>query len=147
MKMRRAVRLWKKRSHRLRYWLGPARWAVLLVWAVLWLCWELSRACMPSKSGGTTPKKRKSPPGFLKARAEAIRRNIAYYGTQTCEICYRTMSDGVKCFEVHHIKSWKRYPELRADPNNLACLCFACNRGLSDDAMDLQLTPCERKFV
>jgi hypothetical protein len=91
--------------------------------------------------------RRKQAPGYHKARIEALARNIKSYGVQTCELCYRTQREGVHSFEVHHVKSWKRWPEKRVDPNNLAVTCRSCNRGMSDDRMDLSLNKCERKHA
>ncbi|MEM2988203.1 MAG: HNH endonuclease, partial [Candidatus Bathyarchaeia archaeon] len=44
--------------------------------------------------------------------------------------------DGWKCWlcgdtgilNVHHIKNWKDYPDLRLDPSNLVTLCIACHK-------------------
>ena len=154
MKAGRILKLWRRRWRQARG-LGPLSPLLFLGWILLSLVFRLVacawRLAFRRVSGSSTPgqpsRRRNHPPGFLKARAEAIERNIAYYGTQTCEVCYRNRSHGVQAFEVHHIRSWKRHPELRADPDNLAVTCFSCNRGMSDDYQSITLQRCERKHA
>ncbi|MEZ5935850.1 MAG: hypothetical protein R3F54_28855 [Alphaproteobacteria bacterium] len=57
------------------------------------------------------------PPGFLKARAEAIERNIAYYGCQTCEVRYRNLpvSTAPRLLRCITSRAGSGNPELRAD--------------------------------
>jgi 5-methylcytosine-specific restriction endonuclease McrA len=85
------------------------------------------------------------------ARSERLRAQKAknYYGTPewrrvrylflrqqkrplTCSLCNR--SDGVIC--VDHIKSVRRYPELRSRLDNLQLLCTQCNLGKGSDFDD-----------
>lgn len=149
MSVFRSFRAWRAKWRRRAHLWGPLGVIVIPLWmiasALFWLLRGSARVAIPSKARAGQAGRRKHPPGYHKARAEAIERNIAYYGTQTCEVCYRNRSHGVEAFEVHHVKSWKRHPELRADPDNLAVACFSCNRGMSDDYQSIDLRRCERK--
>ncbi|MFA5754533.1 MAG: HNH endonuclease [Patescibacteria group bacterium] len=42
--------------------------------------------------------------------------------------CEQCGTKGMMC--AHHIKSASKYPELRYDPNNGACLCVSCHKKL-----------------
>jgi hypothetical protein len=48
----------------------------------------------------------------------------------TCQICGLRQSDVDRkknAFHIHHIKSFARYPDLRAEPTNLVLLCRPCH--------------------
>ena len=81
------------------------------------------------------------------ARAERLREQKAksYYGTAQwrgvrylflrqqrrplrCSLCNRSTADGITIC-ADHIKSVRRYPELRAKLANLQLLCTECNLG------------------
>ena len=43
----------------------------------------------------------------------------------TCQICWKRWWN---MLNVHHIRTWDYYPELRMDPNNLVTLCEYCHK-------------------
>ena len=57
-------------------------------------------------------------PGWSKLRQEHLRRN------GSCVVCGRRGHWGL---QVHHIKSFKDYPELELRSDNLATLCRRCH--------------------
>jgi hypothetical protein len=62
----------------------------------------------------------------LRSRPEyrAILYSVLRRDRFTCQSCRGV---GHK-LEVHHIKEWRNYPELREDPNNMVTLCRPCHQ-------------------
>jgi 5-methylcytosine-specific restriction endonuclease McrA len=52
-----------------------------------------------------------------------------------CAVCGRSTADGVTLC-VDHVKSVKRYPELRLNSSNLQVLCNECNLGKGSQFAD-----------
>ena len=52
-----------------------------------------------------------------------------------CAVCGRSTADGVTLC-VDHVKSVKRYPELRLNLSNLQLLCGPCNTGKGSEWTD-----------
>jgi len=82
----------------------------------------------PSWQGGTTPIRQKfySSDEWKSACVTVWRRDDAI--CQRCKIDHRTINREEMKFHVHHIYGFTRFPELRADPNNLVLLCETCHR-------------------
>lgn len=61
---------------------------------------------------------------------QELRKKIFERDNYTCQECgdynYKGRGKSVR-LEVHHIKEWCNYPELRMDENNLILLCAECH--------------------
>jgi len=61
---------------------------------------------------------------------QELRKKIFERDNYTCQECgdhnYKGRGKSVR-LEVHHIKEWCNYPELRLDENNLILLCAECH--------------------
>lgn len=65
---------------------------------------------------------------FLESRAwRELRYQILKLRGRRCECCGE--DSPYAQFEVDHIKSRHKYPELRMEPKNLQVLCRPCNQG------------------
>lgn len=82
----------------------------------------------PSWQGGSTPVRQAfyASDAWKTACVAVWRRYDAK--CQRCGIDHRSINRDEMKFHVHHIFGFTRYPELRADPNNLVLLCEKCHR-------------------
>lgn len=60
---------------------------------------------------------------------------------RTCQRCGVIHESGERAFEVHHIASWAKFPELRTDVCNLILLCRGCHQWVHSRANE------ERQFI
>lgn len=98
---------------------------------------KMCKNCDNINSGRTSKKKKKpnskkktfSGNAFYKTFAWAeLRYKALKMNDGCCELCGRGKSEGV-ILNVDHIKSVRRYPELKLNLNNLQVLCGSCNWG------------------
>ena len=92
-----------------------------------------SRACAykfrvgPNSSnwkGGITESVRE----FYRSREWArCRRAVRKRDQNTCRRCRRTRQKGEWAFDVHHVGSYLKFPDLRLDLDNLVLLCRDCH--------------------
>lgn len=57
-----------------------------------------------------------------------FRKQVLKRDEYTCQMCGRKENTGFGRLEVHHIKSWHKYPELRWEVSNGITLCHKCHR-------------------
>lgn len=88
--------------------------------------------------GGKTPRNKHylSNPQYKKLRSDVFQRDG--WACQTCGI--RGNETG-GYLEVHHIKSWAKYPKLRFDVNNCVTLCRECHK-LTDNYKNKKIKNC-----
>ncbi|MBG9470140.1 hypothetical protein ABE55_27230 [Bacillus thuringiensis] len=96
------------------------------------ICGQLVKAgdkcCQQRKK---TDSQKKHPSGtsrFIPLRDEVRSRDKGH--CQRCRILFDEMN--TKELQVHHIKSWRDYPELAYELNNLILVCRWCNLDLGN---------------
>ncbi len=82
----------------------------------------------PSWQGGSTPIRQSFYASDEWKSACVIVWHRADAKCERCGLDHRTIDRRKIMFHVHHIYSFTRFPELRADENNLALLCAPCHR-------------------
>lgn len=88
----------------------------------------------PSWQGGSTPIRQSF---YASDEWKAACVKVWHRTDAKCEKCgldHRTIDRNKVKFHVHHIYSFTRYPDLRADENNLALLCAPCHRWVHSKA-------------
>lgn len=92
--------------------------------------------------GGKTLRERRILMGRIEYKQWRI--NVLERDNQTCQNCF---IQGVS-FEVHHIKSWAEYPDLRYEEANGVTLCLPCHNltkkriSNNTDSHDVHYNPC-----
>lgn len=82
----------------------------------------------PSWQGGVTPLRNAfyASEEWKDACSQVWQRDNAI--CQNCGLDHRDINRQIKKFHIHHIMSFARFPDLRADPSNLILLCDTCHR-------------------
>ncbi len=93
---------------------------------------QLERAAKAKQSGGLKLKKFYSSFQWRRVRYEFLRSQPR---PLRCCVCNRTGADGVRLC-VDHIRSMRRYPELKTSLSNLQVMCSECNFGKGSDWTD-----------
>ena len=81
-------------------------------------CPQLSKEKHPNWKGGISPRDTSS------LRYKNWRKAIFEYDNYTCWICEEKKSGS---FVAHHLKGWKKYPELRYKVSNGIMICKKCH--------------------
>lgn len=88
----------------------------------------------PSWQGGSTPVRQAF---YASDEWKAVCVKVWHRADAKCERCgldHRTIDRNKVKFHVHHIYGFTRFPQLRADENNLALLCAPCHRWVHSKA-------------
>lgn len=88
----------------------------------------------PSWQGGSTPVRQAF---YASDEWKSACVDVWHRADAKCERCgldHRTIDRESVKFHVHHIYGFTRYPDLRADKNNLALLCAPCHRWVHSKA-------------
>jgi 5-methylcytosine-specific restriction endonuclease McrA len=90
------------------------------------------RSARPGRNGCASRKPRAFTIPWRKVRYQFLRTQPR---PLRCAVCGRSAADGVTLC-VDHMKSVKRYPELRLSLLNLQVLCGPCNAGKGSEFAD-----------
>ena len=74
----------------------------------------------PNWDGGHSPERQSE---YAKSAWKQLAKSILMRDNYRCRDCGHNNN-----LQIHHVKKWSRYPELRFDPNNLQTLCKACHK-------------------
>ncbi|PGC57705.1 HNH endonuclease [Bacillus wiedmannii] len=84
-------------------------------------------------------------------RFQKLRKRILNRDNYTCQRCIKfdrhdeSIHEDLQC---HHIKSWRDYPELAYDENNLIIVCQSCNLKLGNsNVLDFEWQPKRKPII
>lgn len=96
-------------------------------------------SCRPKVKSESSKNHPSATKRFQKKRRNEIMPRDGYC-CQRCKIKFNKITlDDLQC---HHIKSWRDYPELAYDENNLIIVCQSCNLKLGNsNVLDFKWQP------
>jgi len=98
-------------------------------------------SCSPKVKSESSKKHVSSQTRFQKLRKRMLKRDN--YTCQRCVIKFGKRDHSIhEDLQCHHIKSWRDYPELAYDENNLIIVCRDCNLALGNsNVLDFEWQP------